>query len=287
LTLIASALLLSASFFIFSVNPAEAHTPSPSICNDSTCNIDVRDNVFQPTSLSIRQPDSSGNVTLVWQNHGVVTHTVTSGTVGSPDGIFDQLLSPGQTFQLVIDVVKYNQILSRYSNGVLPYYCKLHFGMSATLTIRAEPQPQPTLSVTVTVSPSTVESGQTATVSAQVVSDGNQVPDATVTLTADNGGVLAQTSGTTGSTGIFATTLTSPTVTTQTTVTITATATKTGYTSGTDQATLTVTPASQSNGNTQTGSTQDLQLYLAIILIVLIALIAGIAVQRRRRSTNK
>lgn len=263
-----------------------AHTPSPAVCNDATCNVDLRDNVFQPASLSVKAPDPTTmqTVTIIWQNHGLTTHTINSGARGSSDGLFDHTLAPGDTFQLVIDQNMYNQILAKYPNGVLPYNCGLHFGMDATLTIRASTPSQPTLTVAATTNPATIQSGQTTTVSVQVTSEGTPISGSTVTMTSNNGGVLAMTSGTTEANGYFTTTLTTPTVTTQTTVTTTATATKTGYNDGTGQATVTVNPSSDSPYNPPgVNLPTNLWIYIVAVVAVVVALGVGVVIVRRMR----
>lgn len=146
-------LSLPTAFFLFKT--ALAHTPSPSVCNDATCNIDVQDFSFQPADETIRPPNSNTEqyVTVAWVNHGAFTHSVTSGTSGSPDGIFNHVLPPGSTFELRINQTVYMQILSTYTNGVVPYYCTYHYlsGMTATFTVTGEPIPEfspPTLLLT-------------------------------------------------------------------------------------------------------------------------------------------
>lgn len=134
-----------AAFVVFSYNGvALAHTPSPPICNDAVCNIDLHDSYFELDNVTIRPPNNvtGESVTVVWENHGSFSHTVTSGMRGSPDGIFDQVLSSGDTFQLEINQSVYDQLLSLYSDGVVPYYCRFHSGMDATLTIAGEPIPE-------------------------------------------------------------------------------------------------------------------------------------------------
>ena len=277
---------LSLAFYLYGA-PVLAHTPSPAECNDAICNVDLRDNTFQPASLSIMEPSavSGQTVTIVWQNHGLLTHTVTSGQRNAPDGIFDRTLSPGQSFQLVIDQNLYSQILARYPNGVIPYYCSLHFGMDATLTIRASTPPQPTLSVTATADPSVLNSSETSIVTVQVTSSGTPVSGATVTLTASNDAALAQASGTTDVNGYFTTTLTAPTVTTQTSVTVTTSASRTGYNDGSGQVIVTVNPSESGNPSPPENSpvNTSLWIYLAVLLIALSAIVSSVAILKRKR----
>lgn len=127
---------------------ALAHPPSNPICNDATCNIDLHNSYFEPASITIRPPNNATgeSVTLVWENHGSFDHTVTSGTRGSPDGTFDQVLSFGDTFQLEINQSVYDQLINLYPDGTVPYYCKIHSTMDATLTVAGEPIPEFSLS---------------------------------------------------------------------------------------------------------------------------------------------
>jgi len=132
-----------------------AHTPSPSPCNDPICNIDIRDNFFQLASITIRPPNPSTgqSVKIVWQNHGIAIHSVTTGT-GTPDGIIDHTLSPGAIYELNMTQSLYNSLHAIYPNDVIPYYCRFHFGMTATLTIAGAPIPEfslPTLLLTIAI----------------------------------------------------------------------------------------------------------------------------------------
>ncbi len=136
--------LITAIVILFGIDMAFAHTPSPPNCTEATCNIDLHDNSFDVKDITIRPPNltSGESVTVVWENHGNFDHTVTSGTRGSPDGIFDKVLSRGETFQLEVNQSIYSQLLDRYSDGVVPYYCRFHSGMDGTLTITGEPIPE-------------------------------------------------------------------------------------------------------------------------------------------------
>jgi hypothetical protein len=215
----------------------------------------------------------------------VLTHTVTSGRRNSPDGVFDQTLAPGDTYQLTLDHNILSQLLAKYPDGVVPYHCIPHFGMDATLTIRSSDPSLQTLSTAASPNPSTIQSGQTSTISVQVTSNAIPVAEATVTLTTDNGGILIQESGTTDVYGYFTTTLTAPSVTTQTTVTIVVTATKAGYNDGMGQATVTVNPSSDDSSNSSGGSfpITNLGIYLAAVVALVIALGAGVVILRRMR----
>lgn len=128
----------------FSVNTILAHTPSPPICNDPVCNIDIHNNFFEPNNITIRppNPDIGESVKIVWINHGSFTHTVTSGIRGSANPVFDSgNLAPGATFELMVNQTIYSQLIARYGSSV-PYYCKIHSGMDATLNITGESIPE-------------------------------------------------------------------------------------------------------------------------------------------------
>ncbi len=67
---------------------------------------------------------------VVWTNNDSVQHTITSGTVGSPDSgkEFDsgltKLLSKGDTFEHTFAAA-----------GEFPYYCQLHPAMSGSVVV--------------------------------------------------------------------------------------------------------------------------------------------------------
>ncbi|MEX1010660.1 MAG: plastocyanin/azurin family copper-binding protein [Balneolaceae bacterium] len=80
---------------------------------------------FNPSSRTV-----TVGTTITWTNTSDVNHTVTSGSGGSPDGLFDSgTLSPDQTFSYTFDEV-----------GNYPYYCIPHvdMGMTGTVTVVAE-----------------------------------------------------------------------------------------------------------------------------------------------------
>lgn len=66
---------------------------------------------FNPATITVNV-----GTTIKWTNKDNVTHTVTSGTPGSPDGIFDSgNLSNGGTFSFTFN-----------TKGTFQYYCKPH-----------------------------------------------------------------------------------------------------------------------------------------------------------------
>lgn len=66
---------------------------------------------FNPASITV-----NAGTTIKWTNKDNVTHTVTSGTPGAPDGIFDSgNLGNGGTFSFTFN-----------TKGTFQYYCKPH-----------------------------------------------------------------------------------------------------------------------------------------------------------------
>lgn len=138
------------------------------------------------------------------------------------------------------------------------------------------------LSVTVIASPTTIQSGQTSTITTRVTYDGTPISAATVTLSSDEGGTLSATSGNTDSNGYFTASFTAPSVTTQTAITIRANATKAGYLSGQSQAQIMVDPSQPPPQPDQTVWT-----YLAILVIILLTVVGGVVIDRRKRHKPK
>jgi plastocyanin len=63
--------------------------------------------------------------TITWTNQDGVTHTATSGTPGSPDGVWDSSgLPSGGSFSFTFE-----------QPGEFPYYCRIHSTMRGTITV--------------------------------------------------------------------------------------------------------------------------------------------------------
>ena len=77
---------------------------------------------FTPPAETVSQ----GN-TVTWHNGDVIDHTVTSGAQGQPNGLFDALLHPGDSFSYTFA-----------TPGSYPYFCRFHYamGMSAMVTVQ-------------------------------------------------------------------------------------------------------------------------------------------------------
>jgi plastocyanin len=76
---------------------------------------------FSPPSRTV-----SVGTTIKWTNKDGVTHTVTSGTPGSPSGLFDSgNLGSNGVFSFTFSQV-----------GIFKYYCKIHSSMTGTITVQ-------------------------------------------------------------------------------------------------------------------------------------------------------
>jgi plastocyanin len=80
------------------------------------------DSSFQPQDKTINVGD-----TIRWTNNDERNHTTTSGTNGTPDGVWDSGdVTPGNTFNFTFNTA-----------GTYPYFCKHHWqmGMTGTITV--------------------------------------------------------------------------------------------------------------------------------------------------------
>ena len=76
---------------------------------------------FQPGALEVRP-----GTRVTWTNQDDITHTVTSGTPGSPDGRFDVPLDgQGATGSATFS-----------APGVYPYFCARHTSMRGEVVVR-------------------------------------------------------------------------------------------------------------------------------------------------------
>jgi plastocyanin len=76
---------------------------------------------FQPGALEVR-----AGTRVTWTNHDDITHTVTSGAPGSPDGRFDvRLAGKGMSGGTVFA-----------ERGVYPYFCARHASMRGEVVVR-------------------------------------------------------------------------------------------------------------------------------------------------------
>lgn len=76
----------------------------------------MQNNMFNPASLSV-----SVGTTVQWTNKDNVIHTVTSGTPGSPSGLFDSgNIEANGTYSYTFSTA-----------GTYQYYCRVHAPMMA------------------------------------------------------------------------------------------------------------------------------------------------------------
>src|SRR5262245_55933446 len=109
----------------------------PTVGNAATVTVTVGGNCFcySPASVTIHQGDT---VQWIWASGGYNSprHSSTSGTPGSPNGLWDSgLLSAGDTFTHTFNTA-----------GTFHYYCMLHgacCGMTGVVTV-TNPTPTPT-----------------------------------------------------------------------------------------------------------------------------------------------
>lgn len=135
-----------------------------------------------------------------------------------------------------------------------------------------------TLLVTVTAEPTTVDSGESVSITVRVTSDGSGITGATVSLS-DGGAGGAFSSVTDNGNGDYTATYTAPTVNTQRTITIKATAAKNGYSPGQGQREITVTPAG--------GFPAPAMLFVAVIVAVAVIVVLVLLQKRMRKKKRK
>lgn len=97
------------------------YSTSGGTANPGTNEIFMKNTAFTPASKTI-----SVGTTLTWKNQDSFAHTVTSGTPGSPSGLFDSgNLGSGGTFSYTFN-----------SAGSFKYFCSIHPSMTGTITVQ-------------------------------------------------------------------------------------------------------------------------------------------------------
>lgn len=102
--------------------PAEPEETEPPIEEEeetSGAEVLMQNNTFQPAEITI-----SVGTTITWTNEDAVGHTVTSGTRGSPSGMFDADVGAGETFSFTFE-----------ETGTYEYFCSIHPGMDGTVIV--------------------------------------------------------------------------------------------------------------------------------------------------------
>jgi hypothetical protein len=122
---------------------------------------------FVPSSVTIHPGDT---VQWSWSSSG---HTSTSGTPGSPNGLWDSgFLNPGQTFSHTFNTA-----------GSFPYYCTAHgqcCGMVGTVTV-SNPTPTPAPTPTPTPRPAVTTNPATEVASFSAILNGSLNPRGSIT----------------------------------------------------------------------------------------------------------
>ena len=145
----------------------------------NTVNVTATSFRFTPQTMTIKE-----GTTVTWTNTDTIEHTVTSGVNGVPDGKFDQLLQPGETFSFTFNTA-----------GDFPYFCRFHFAMGMTGSV--------TVSTAIATTGATATTGTTATVPTTTGTAAGTTGNAAATAAT---GTMGTT--TTGTTGAGATTTT-------------------------------------------------------------------------------
>lgn len=82
---------------------------------------------MQNTSFNPKTKTISAGTEITWVNKDSFNHTVTSGTPGNPDGLFDSgVIGPGGTYKRTFSTA-----------GTYNYYCSIHQDiMTGTITVQ-------------------------------------------------------------------------------------------------------------------------------------------------------
>jgi plastocyanin len=93
----------------------------PALSQGASTSAAIRVFQFQPGALAVR-----AGTRVTWTNEDDITHTVTSGTPGNPDGRFEvRLAGKGTTGGATFS-----------EPGVYPYFCARHQSMRGEVVVR-------------------------------------------------------------------------------------------------------------------------------------------------------
>jgi plastocyanin len=128
---------------------------SPGSALATTTNVNVGDNFFSPTTITIQSGD-----TVQWTWTGTRTHTSTSNS-----GLWDSgFAGKGNVFTFTFDTA-----------GSYPYHCQVHAGQNGTVTVKVASNAPPTVSI-VSPQPGAVFAAPwTGTIQAQASDPGGSV----------------------------------------------------------------------------------------------------------------
>jgi len=100
----------------YGTNPSSTSNGTP-----GTNEVWLQGMAFNPSAITV-----SAGTTIKWTNKDNITHTVTSGTPGSPDGVFDSgNIGNGATFSFTFN-----------TKGTFQYYCSIHQSMRGTVVVQ-------------------------------------------------------------------------------------------------------------------------------------------------------
>ncbi len=98
------------------------HTTMTGLVRVTRAVVNIQSFAFQPASLNVQVGD-----TVVWANHDGVTHTATSGTSPTPDGVWDTgFIGPSGSAAVAMT-----------ASGTHSYFCQIHTFMTGTVTVGA------------------------------------------------------------------------------------------------------------------------------------------------------
>jgi plastocyanin len=105
---------------------AKASGPTPSTATTATATatagnaVAIHTFAFKPNPVKVKVGE-----TVTWTNNDQILHTVTSGTRGKPDGLFEQKL----------DGAGSKAMFTFKTAGNFAYHCSIHPGMDATVEV--------------------------------------------------------------------------------------------------------------------------------------------------------
>ena len=101
-------------------DPGDGQDAAPEGEPTATDTVQARNVAFEPADIEV-----TAGTTVTWVNEDLVNHTVTSGSAGDPDGMFDEPLpSEGDDVTVTFE-----------ETGTVAYYCDLHRNMVGTVTV--------------------------------------------------------------------------------------------------------------------------------------------------------
>ncbi len=130
----------------------------------ATETVEIRDNLFDPGSLTVRVGD-----TVEWRNAGATAHTTTRQSPPETWGSETTLL-PGGRFSHTFNTV-----------GTFSYVCLIHFGMAGTIVVTADDSTATGTAGTTTATASTTASA-TASTATTTATQSAGTPSATATV---------------------------------------------------------------------------------------------------------